>query len=417
MSDLPWSLKARYLFPIDRQPLQDGYLTVRDGRISEIQTQKPAGESLDLGNVAILPGFVNPHTHLEFSELAHPLGRPGMSFPDWIRAVVERRRAISDRDEPAIRQGLAESTAAGVTTLGEIATSEAWRAMGPEYPLDLLVFRELLGMREDRRDALTQLATDHLDAVAKTASPASGRLASQRFPGLAPHAPYSVHSRVIQRAMRLSRDRGFPIALHLAESREEIQLLEAQEGPLVELLEEFAGWDPDSIPPHTRPLDYLAMVAPAQRSLIIHGNYLEEEEMDFLAARAERMTLVYCPRTHAYFQHAPYPLVELLERGVQMAVGTDSRASNPDLSILTELRFLADRHPQIPLAIVLKLGTLNAARSLGLDPFVGSLSPRKWANLAIVPLPDRDAADPHELLLHSNEPVCATYYRGEKVNG
>ena len=124
------------------------------------------------------------------------------------------------------------------------------------------------------------------------------------------------------------------------------------------------------------------------------------------------MSLVYCPRTHAFFRHAPYPLAQLLDRGVTMALGTDSRASSPDLSILAEMRFLARQHPEIARPTILRLGTLGGAQALGLDRSVGTIEPGKLAHLTIVALADRDA-DPYDLLLDSDAPVIGRWWRGE----
>ncbi len=131
-----------------------------------------------------------------------------------------------------------------------------------------------------------------------------------------------------------------PVAMHLAESREELDLLRDGTGPFQDLLDERSMWDPQAIPLGSRPLDYLRMLADAPRALVIHGNYLDDEELAFLGANRERMSLVYCPRTHAYFFHPPYPLGRALAAGVHVALGTDSRASNPDLSLLEEMRFV-----------------------------------------------------------------------------
>jgi cytosine/adenosine deaminase-related metal-dependent hydrolase len=126
------------------------------------------------------------------------------------------------------------------------------------------------------------------------------------------------------------------------------------------------------------------------------------------------MSLIYCPRTQAYFQHAKYPLARLLEAGVAVALGTDSRASNPDLSVLAEMRFLAHRR-DLPQCDVLRLGTLSGAAALGRDDELGSLSRGKLADLCAVALPDADAADPHELLLHHDTPVVGVWRNGRRL--
>ncbi len=421
---IPLALHARLIFPVDQPPIENGFVEICDGRISTVGAERPSCEVIELGNVAVLPGLVNPHTHLEFSDLERPLGTPGIPFPDWIRQVIAHRQKLSNTSNDAVgalRKGLSESLAAGVTTLGEIATSAAWRETTDRCPLDMVIFRELLGLRSERKESATELAQAHCQLFAEEKSLGDAGHDSRdvphgtKSPGLSPHSPYSVHPRVIQRAMRLSRERQFPLAMHLAESREELRLLQSQDGPLFELLQELEAWEAGLIPAGSRPLDYLIMVAPAHRTLIVHGNYLDDEELGFLASRADKMSLVYCPRTHAYFGHDEYPLAKALERGVTVAVGTDSRATNPDLNMLSELRFVALQHPQVTRATILKLGTINAAKALGTEQRVGSLSPGKAANLAIIKLPNREAADPYELLFNSDEPVVATYIHGARV--
>jgi cytosine/adenosine deaminase-related metal-dependent hydrolase len=135
--------------------------------------------------------------------------------------------------------------------------------------------------------------------------------------------------------------------------------------------------------------------------LVIHGNFLVREEMEFVADRRDKMTVVYCPRTQAYFPHGAYPLAEMLVCGVRVAVGTDSRASNPDLSVLSELRHIARHHPGIAPEEILKMGTLYGAEALGLADELGSLAPGKKAAFAIVPLPEAKA-EPYELLFHGD---------------
>ncbi len=117
--------------------------------------------------------------------------------------------------------------------------------------------------------------------------------------------------------------------MHLAESREELELLRHGTGPLRALLEELGARDAALFRPGTRPLEYLRLLAQAHRALVIHGNYLDDEEIGFLGTNAERMAVVYCPRSHAWFGHSPYPLEKMLAAGVAAALGTDGEARRP----------------------------------------------------------------------------------------
>jgi cytosine/adenosine deaminase-related metal-dependent hydrolase len=462
MAELPCrSLRARYVFTGLGPPIAEGTVTIRGPRIVAVG-REPRGELLDLGDAAILPGLVNAHTHLDLSDVDAPLGSPGMGLVEWIGLVMTHRRGRATADPVGL--GIAESRRLGTTSLGEMA-QPGWPAESfLAGRLDASVFLELIAPTASRVDPVIELARRHLSpplpsgegwgegtlgqagnaggaplrfpesAVGDWAD--EGRLLNadgdvfSQFPltlalsrrerepwasglGLAPHAPYTVHPELLRQAVRLATAAGAPIAFHLAESREELELLATGQGPLREMLAKMDAWDEALWPGPRRPLDYLKELAAAPRTLVIHGNYLDDEETDFLARRAERMALVYCPRTHAYFRHAPYPLARLLARGVTVALGTDSRASSPDLSILAEMRLVARQHPEIARPTILRLGTLGGAQALGIDHSVGTIEPGKLAHLAIVALADRDAADPYDLLFDSDAPVVGRWWRGE----
>jgi aminodeoxyfutalosine deaminase len=120
------------------------------------------------------------------------------------------------------------------------------------------------------------------------------------------------------------------------------------------------------------------------------------------------MTVVYCPRTHDFFRHGAYPLEAMLAQGVAVALGTDSRASNPDLSLWEELRFVARRYPELSPATVLRLGTQAGAVALGRGEEIGAIVAGRRADLAIISLPQQAATDPHEFLFHDDAQVIAT---------
>jgi cytosine/adenosine deaminase-related metal-dependent hydrolase len=400
--------RARWIVPVDAPPLREGAIAIRQERIVHVGKQlASSNDAIDLGEAIVLPGLVNAHTHLEFSDCAAPLTGSVKTFASWISEVTgyrAQRAAANPGAAPrAIKQGLEESTAAGTTTIGDIATT-GWRLPDHRIPIDVIAFWELIALAEDRfRDVLDH-ARAHVDR-----SLSEGRLA-----GVSPHAPYTVHPDLFDRAIKLAVERGLPVAFHLAESLEELELLRSNSGPLVDYLCERGFWLPTAIPRGTRPLDYLRRLAQAPRSLIVHGNYLDAEEIDFLARQAN-MSVVYCPRTHGYFGHDRHPLEQLLNAGARVALGTDSRASNPDLSLLAEIRCAARRFPMLPAERVFRLGTLDGAAALGLEREVGSLRPGKLANLAVIAT-DHRCANPLEVVFESELPVTATMCRGRWVH-
>jgi aminodeoxyfutalosine deaminase len=403
------ALKARYVFPISAEPIANGIVGIEGERIVSVSQISAADTVEDLGNVAILPGLVNAHTHLEFSNLKKPLGEPGIAFADWIRRIIEYRQKIDKKDINPVAKGLRECIHYGVTTIGEIAQSDWLDTLPQEHTTDGTAFLELIAPTVDRVDAAVELAEQYLSAKSVDSS-------TTWQIGLSPHAPYSVHPDLLHKIVALSVYRQIPLAMHLAESREEIQLLAEKEGPLKTLLNDLGAFDPDFILLGSKPLDYLQILAIAHRSLIIHGNYLNRDEIGLLADHAESMAVVFCPRTHEYFGHDRYPLEQMLTAGVTVCLGTDGRASTPNLDLLADIRHVARNYPKLDPQVVLQLGTLQGAKALGCDSDIGSLQPGKTANLAIVPMPEDNSDDPYELLFNSEESVAATWFKGKKIH-
>jgi cytosine/adenosine deaminase-related metal-dependent hydrolase len=148
-----YTLRARWVVPVDQPPIDGGYVTIAAGRIAAVGSRAPdAGSVEDLGDVALLPGLINAHTHLEFSDLAAPLGRPGMSLPAWIRMVIHERKRSNRDAARAVAAGLAESLAAGVTTIGDIVTAPAATPPGEQTPTTLS-FQESIGFSAQRVDS------------------------------------------------------------------------------------------------------------------------------------------------------------------------------------------------------------------------------------------------------------------------
>lgn len=391
------------MVPVDRPPIPGGVVTIDGERIVAVAAAgKSNGPTRDLGDVVLLPGLVNAHAHLEFSHLHSPLGRPGVPLIEWLPLAIAERQNRNHAAEESIALGVHESLVAGTSAVGEIATVEA-----TAYPLksDIAIrpFLEVIGFSRARADSAFVAVRERLVAARRVFNAV----------GLSPHAPYTVSPELLRKLVDLAREEKLPVAMHLAESLEELSLLSDGAGPFRDLLEARSMWDPAAIPSGSRPLDYLRVLADAPRSLVIHGNYLGREEHEFLAANSERMTLVYCPRTHANFAHQAYPLAELVALGVQVALGTDSRASNPDLSMLAEVRQAAVQHANVPRMKILQMATLNAARAIGCEAEHGSITPGKLANLLAVPV----TGDALEFFWEQDSKPVAVWLRGREVTG
>lgn len=182
------------------------------------------------------------------------------------------------------------------------------------------------------------------------------------------------------------------LATHLAESPDEASFLAEHAGSFRELWQFLDAWD-DAVPRFAGgPIRFAESVGLLDApTLLAHVNYCDDDdELALLAAGLA--SVVYCPRTHAYFGHPPHRWRDMLAAGVNVAVGTDSLASTPDLNLVDDLRLLRGIAPEFPAADLWRLVTTRAARALGMEALVGSLSPGKAADLVCFPVEDR--ADP-----------------------
>ena len=414
------AFRASWILTGDGNAIPDGLVTVHQGSIEYVgpfpqgdpyrkgaEEIRGDGELVDLGHVALIPGLVNAHTHLEFSDLATPLGKPGIPFTEWIAEVVRYRasRSAESTDAQSVKRnaialGVAESVAAGVVAIGEIASYPFMTDAYPELlsaagspPCVATIFLEQLGRNAHQiQSKLSELETGLSKVL--TASGASSGAASGATIGLSPHAPYSVHPKLLTAMVNLAQSKQLPIAIHLAETQEEVRLLKHADGPFVELMKKLNVWFPDSYQAGDSIIRWLQELNDVSRLLIIHGNYLSAADIEFCATRKSQLSVVFCPRTSDYFGHKDYPLRRILSQGINVAVGTDSRASNPDLNLFTDLQWIHRHFPNIDSETILKMGTVNGAKALGLSDSLGSISVGKQALMNVVNLPQPQVDNP-----------------------
>lgn len=393
----PWTLTARWVFPVAGPPLEGGVVTIASQQIVAVWPRGSRGADVDLGNAALLPGFVNAHTHLDLSALRGKVP-PGREFTDWLRAVIRHRRMATPAETvSAVREGLDECLRCGTTLVGDTSGQGLSWPILAEGPVRASVFLEVLGLTQERAAAASALARDWLTEHLATTT---------CRPALSPHASYSVRASLFEELNKLAREFHVPLMTHLAETREELTLLSTHGGPFVGFLKELGVWDESGLAGDPTSI-WQASSAGGVRTVLAHGNYLDPS-----AAIPPHVSVVYCPRTHAAFGHGAHPFRDLIARGVRVALGTDGLSSNPDLDILAEARFLRALYPDFPGAALLRMLTLSGAEALGWGAETGSVAPGKSADLVVLPLPDQDCPDPHDLVFSSLLPVSRVLCRG-----
>jgi cytosine/adenosine deaminase-related metal-dependent hydrolase len=394
-------LRARWVLPIVSPPIHDGWVDILDGRISGLgqgSGDDADGDERDLGHVALMPGLVNAHTHLELSYLEGAVP-PASRFTDWIREVMASRRAQPDPLAPPIvdaaRAAIAALHASGAAAVGDISNTLVTVPLLNDAPLAAAVFLEVLRFRASEAEAAFAAAVRRVDGVV----PASH---VRIWP--APHAPYSVSPRLFAAIGRwLSDDPIARTSVHLAESVQETELLQHGDGPFRDLLQDVGAWDAEWMPPGCGSVEYLERLHfLGPRTLAVHGVQMDTADLARLARSGA--TLVTCPRSNRHVGVGDPPIARFYESAVPVAIGTDSLASAPDLGVFAEVAAMRALAPALPASRLLDSATLVGARALGCAGRLGSIEIDKNAALIAVEVPP-GVTDVEEYLVSGIDPA------------
>jgi cytosine/adenosine deaminase-related metal-dependent hydrolase len=374
---------ASWVVPITEPPVRDSWVAVDRGRIVALSRRRPTDGTteVDLGEVAILPGLVNAHTHLELSYLRDQVP-PSSTFVAWIRDVMSARGTRPDPGSPeilgAVDRAIDEALACGTAVVGDISNTLVTFGPLARSPLAAIVFYELIRFNTPDARAVVERASQTLEALAPT---------ERVRASLAAHAPYSV-APLVFRAIRqaVDRDPFSACSVHLSESKEETEFIRTGGGPWRAMLEELGSWDPTWVPPGGTPVQFLDESGFLDgRVLAVHGVQMNAADLQRLAARGT--TLVTCPRSNGHTGAGAPPLDEFYHSGVRVAVGTDSLASTPDLNVFAELATMRALAPSVPAAALLDSATRQGSRALGFDADFGTIESGKLARLLAVTVP------------------------------
>jgi 5-methylthioadenosine/S-adenosylhomocysteine deaminase len=418
-------LAANYVLPISGPPIENGAVAIDGSEIvavgtrGDITSQLPGVEVEDFGDAAILPGFVNCHSHLELTAMRGALDDVEHDFRSWLLKVQDLRSAMTDADiEAAAIAGAREGAAAGVTCFGDIGRNgraglNALKTVG----LRGVLFQET-DFSPDNRTSDEDFAK--LGATYEALKNDETELVRV---GLSPHSTYTVSSRLFEMIAQYAILNRIPLTIHTAEARDEMALLTRGEGFFTEVYEKYGvEWHS----PRCTPVEYLTRLGVlAARPLLAHC--VNVSPSDLAKINANGAKIAHCPKSNAKFGHGYAPFEAFLDAGIAVGLGSDSVASSNVCDMLEESRFatLAARNRAgssrfITAKEMLEVATLGGGRSLGLDHLIGTLEAGKQADLAVIstrspavqPINDIEAA---LVFSSSGRDVVATYVGGSRI--
>jgi cytosine/adenosine deaminase-related metal-dependent hydrolase len=403
--------------PLTRPPIENGGVLLQGGKIVALGSwpdlrQTAVAEMHDLGECALLPGLVNAHSHLDYTDMAGLLSRRA-NFHEWIKDILGLKAQWDlDNYRRSWTRGAQMLLLSGTTTVADIESApELLPAVWETTPLRVVSFLEVTGVRSRQEpEAILR------ETVAKAIALPVGRCRV----GLSPHAPYSTIPVLAQRCLSVAREKSWKMSVHVAESRDEFEMFAHARGPMYDWLKRNQRDMSDC--GHGSPVQWLARFnALAEHLLAVHVNYLAEGDAALLAGHG--VSVAHCPRSCAYFGHREFPYEKLVHAGVNLCLGTDSLASvaggpegNPSLDLLAEMRWLAGQKPDVSPEVIVRMATVNGARALGFGGVIGAIQEGAAADLIALPFAG-GPEDVYDNIIQHRGPVLASMIAGQWVFG
>ncbi|MBI5603035.1 MAG: amidohydrolase family protein [Deltaproteobacteria bacterium] len=437
--------KARWVYPVESPPIENGVVTVSQGKIISVgdnRRVKDQGKLTDLGDGVIFPALINAHTHLELSALKGRLN-PGLGFLSWVRGLLAIRESLTEVERlSAIQTAVKNLHRFGTIAVGDWTGSLGGNGFESPDGLVRCAFYEVIGFLDQ---TLTLPASLTSNSELRTPNSLRGVDPSGPEPELSPpdsairnphsainwarartlysersvpdsairnpqsainwlslgaHAPHTTSSRAIQSAKTWTNEHCLPLSIHVAESIEEEEFLFTGQGPWREFLQERGRGIENWASPKKNPVAYLESLGVLdKKTQCIHLTRAVRNDLEIL--KDKRAQIVVCPRSNYFISRSLPLLPDMLQLNLAPALGTDSLASNQDLSLWEEMAFVHRSFPGIDPRLILEMATLNGARALNLEDHLGSLAPGKKAGMLFLPLEKCPAKEFPEAMIYS----------------
>jgi 5-methylthioadenosine/S-adenosylhomocysteine deaminase len=383
---------ARWVLPISSPAIADGAIAVEGQRIISVDSRValvkgfPHATVRDFGESAIIPGLINAHSHLELTVMRGFLENEETDFFLWLKKLTMARleRMTVDDLYVSAAWGACEAVRAGVTCVAD-ASNSARESMNALRDVGLrgIVFQESFG--PDPR-----LASENFEKLkAKVARLREYETTLVKC-GVSPHAPYTVCTPQLEMISQFALDESLPVMMHAAETTMEVSLIRDGSGPFADgLRNRGIEWQARGV----SPIQYLNDHGVLQtRPLLAHCIHVDEADIETLKQTESRVA--HCPKSNSKLGHGRAPFRKLVDKGIDVGLGSDSVASNNTCDLLEEARFALlisrlesdDNHSArvITADEVLRTATLGGARALGLEGRVGELREGCQADFAVV---------------------------------
>ena len=374
-------ISATYIHPISQSILSDHVIILSDfGKIlalEPIQNHDP--KTIEQYQGVIIPGFINTHCHLELSHLLGKLDT-GTTLLPFIKNVVGQRATTEEIIQTAIRRAIREMHDAGIVAVGDICNVIDTFEQKEKDTLRYYTFVECFDFLQDQK-AHTEYAKYK---VVYDQAPHSG--GNKR--SCVPHAPYSVSQALFELIHACNQDEEqLTISIHNQETLPENELFLKGTGGFIDFYAQF-GISLDQFKATKKTAIHYALkhMNPRHRTLFVHNTLTTGADIAAAHAWSEQVYWATCPNANLYIENRLPNYQAFIDQGATLTIGTDSLTSNWQLSILEEIKTIAKYQSYVSFDQLLTWATLNGAKALGFDDYLGSIEVGKVCGLNLLSL-------------------------------
>ncbi len=406
MSAKTVKITARKIIVDSKTILDDAAVIIKDGSIAEIGPTETlrkvkTDRTINLKNHILHPGFVNAHCHLDLSFLKGRL-KQGEPFTGWIKSLVAKRvKATTQEIDNGIKRGIEQLISTGTTSVGDISSTGRSLPVLIRSDMRAVLFHETLGYNPSDANKRFKELRELLESLESSALLKNG---------VSPHAIYSVSPKLFKSVASHAKRKNLPLAIHMAETTEELEFSKKGTGPFRELLISFGSFAPGRYP-ETSPVSAVANFHALKNALLIHANHISSADISKI--KKADATIVICPNSNRWFKRPiSAPVYNLLDKGVPLALGTDSLASNYALDMTAEIREFHKSFPDISLHELFDMATRGGALSLGLEGDTGTLAVKTPFDAVAIKMPENIKTDPIKAIISSRRKIAMVWING-----
>lgn len=398
-------LCAQYVLPVSSAPIENGAIYIKDDKILDIgqvdmmRIRYADEEVRDFGNAALCPGMIDLYARLEDAILRGLIGDE--PYTGWIKEISELRRKLSAEEcYESAYLGALEALSSGITTVGDMTTTGAAARAADKLGLRAVIYRETSAIDKNLVNYALKKAISDLEKW-------SSEMASDRISfGLAPAPVFECHPLIYKEVSRYALEHNLPVAMRLAGSREEYRFVKNGRAVDSSLRFELSGFMelPPWLPTGVTPVNYVLNWEgfDAENTMIIYGVTVNQDDINKL--KEYDVAVAIAPSLNAQLGMGVAPLDEYLRAGLRVGLATGAPGSLDFVDIFTEMRVelliqrAMNNRDFISAQTLLEMGTLSAAKVLGIDDKVGSLEVGKQADIIAI-----DLAGTHQSSI--NDPI------------